>query len=213
MHCLSSQLLDYLKCFIHHIKHYLYYLLMRSGLFLWKSTISFASIVTWRSLIFLKFAMYLFMGSLSYLDSSRFSLPRFVTSKLSTLLQLSNYQYWCPFGELYMFGNFVWHPICCIILQCLLRIPYRKLREIRATGIELKKMRKTSATSRPLLFLLPDLKPDLGNYISAQENKVYTWLTQRSSATLSVWRLQKRKNAWDQGKSSIGTSRSKNFSG
>ena len=193
MHCLSSQLLDYLKCFIHHIKHYLYYLLMRSGLFLWKSTISFSSIVTWRSLIFLKFAMYLFMGSLSYLDSSRFSLPRFVTSKLSTLLQLSNYQYWCPFGELYMFGNFVWHLICCIILQCLLRIPYRKLREIRATGIELKKMRKTSTSSRPLLFLLPDLKPDLGNYISAQENKVYTWLTQRSSATLSVWRLQKRK--------------------
>ena len=142
MHCLSSQLLDYLKCFIHHIKHYLYYLLMRSGLFLWKSTISFASIVTWRSLIFLKFAMYLFMGSLSYLDSSRFSLPRFVTSKLNTLLQLSNYQYWCPFGELYMFGNFVWHPICCIILQCLLRIPYRKLREIRATGIELKKWEK-----------------------------------------------------------------------
>jgi hypothetical protein len=93
-------------CFIHHIQHYLYYLLKRSGLFLRKSTVSFAWIVPWRSLIFLKFVMYPFMDSLSYLDSSWFSQPRFLTSKLRTLLQLSNHQYRRVFGELYMFENF-----------------------------------------------------------------------------------------------------------
>ena len=152
MHCLSSQLLDYLKCFIHHIKHYLYYLLMRSGLFLWKSTISFAWIVPWRSLFFLKFAIYLFMGSLSYLDSSRFSLPRFVTSKLCTLLQLSNYKY--------MFENFVciWHPMLHYPNNVCLGSRIANWEKLEQLVLNIK-MRKASASSRPLLFLLPDLMP------------------------------------------------------
>ena len=153
MHSLNSQLLDYVSKVLH-TSHSTLSLISseEEWLFLWKSTISFAWIVPWRSLFFLKFAIYLFMGSLSYLDSSRFSQLRFVTSKLCTLLQLSNYKY--------MFENFVciWHPMLHYPNNVCLGSRIANWEKLEQLVLNIK-MRKASASSRPLLFLLPDLMP------------------------------------------------------